>query len=102
MARPKNSERYSPQAQREQLRALCGEALALMKKQLQSAKDRPDFQTLSNFVSKTLPVIIDDNTQTQSDVVIQLHIQKAVNVALRIKEANQQNLTEAEIQSDEE
>lgn len=102
MARPKNSEKYSPQAQKEQLRALCGDALALMKKQLQSAKDRPDFQTLANFVSKTLPIIIDDNTQTQSDVVIQLQIQKAVKVAQRINEANQQNLTEAEIQPDEE
>lgn len=102
MPRPKNSERYSPQAQREQLRAICGDALAIMKKQLQSAKDRPDFQTLANFVSKTLPIIIDDNTQTESDVTMDLLIKKAIKVNMRIREANEEGLKEENSEETEE
>lgn len=95
MARPKNTDKYSPQAQREMLKVLCGEALAQMKRQIKKA----DFQTLANFVSKTLPLILDENTQTTNDVTMELLIQKAVKVQMRIDEANEQSLTEEEIES---
>ena len=92
MARPKNSEKYSPQAQREKLRELCGDALSLMKKKIK--KGKVDFGSLSMFVSKTLPIILDENVQNESDVTMELLIKKAVKVNLRVKEANEEGLKE--------
>ena len=94
MARPKNSERYSPQAQRKLVRELCGDALEQMKKQIKAGN--VDFQSLSSFVSKVLPVVVDDNTETATDVTMDLLIKKAIKVDLRIREANEEGLKEEE------
>ncbi len=94
MGRPKNMEKYSPQAQREQLKVLCGDALAQMRRMIKEA----DFQTLANFVTKTLPLIINEEEQNVNDVTMELLIQKAVKVKMRIKEANEQNIKEEEIE----
>ena len=98
MARPRNKDRYSPQVQRDKLRELTADALTRMKSLVQKA----DFQTLANFVSKALPLILNDNTQTENDVQMELLIKKAVKVQLRINEANEQYLTEEEITEDDE
>lgn len=99
MARPKNSEKYSPQAQREKLRELCGDALSLMKKKIQ--KGEVDFGSLSMFVSKTLPIILDENVQNESDVTMELLIKKAVKVNLRVKEANEEGLKEEDAEENQ-
>lgn len=96
MARPSNSERYSPQKQKEKLRELCADALDEMKKKLKDA----DFQGLSNFVSKMLPIIIDDNNQTESDVTMDLLIKKALKVKLRVKEANEEGVKEEDTENE--
>jgi hypothetical protein len=46
------------------------------------------------FVSKTLPIILDENVQNESDVTMELLIKKAVKVNLRVKEANEEGLKE--------
>lgn len=96
MARPTDKERCSPQAQKEKLRELCADALAQMKKKIKEA----DFQTLANFVAKTLPLVINEDTQTESDVQMELLVKKAVKVQLRINEANEQYLKEEDLQDE--
>ena len=92
MARPKNTDKYSAQKQKELLRELCGDALLMMKKQIKEGK--VDFSSLSQFVSKSLPMVIDENTENANDVTMDLLIKKAVKVQLRIDEANEEGLKE--------
>jgi hypothetical protein len=97
MARPTNEERYSPQAQKERLRELCGDALLQMKKLIKEA----DFQTLSSFVIKTLPIITNENYETQNDVTMDVLIKKSLKVQIRIDEANEQNMQREEVEDNE-
>ena len=97
MARPRNVDKYTPQAQKERLRFLVGDALGLLQKQLKKA----DASTLTTFIVKTLPLVMNEDTQTTSDVTLDLLAQKAVKVSLRIKNANEQNLTSEEIEEEE-
>lgn len=94
MARPKNSEKYSPQAQKQLVRELCGDALLEMKKMIKSGK--ADFTSLSTFVGKMLPIIVDDNTENVTDVTIDMLVKKAIKVNMRIQEANEEGLKEEE------
>ena len=108
MGRPKKAEKYSAQAQKDMLRELCGDAITLMqehlkalvKKQKEMAKQNQvmnlDFQSLGNFVSKMLPIITDENTQSEDDVTMEILCKKAVKVNLRIQEANEEGLKEEE------
>ena len=108
MGRPTKAEKYSPQAQKEMLRELCGDAIYLMsehmkgliaeqKKAKQEKKTiKLDIQSLGNFVSKMLPIVMDENTETQSDVTMDLLIKKAIKVNMRIHEANEEGLKEEE------
>lgn len=97
MARPTNEERYSPQAQKERLRELCGDALLQMKKLIKEA----DFQTLSSFVIKTLPIITNENYETQNDVTMDVLIKKSLKVQIRVDEANEQNMQRDEVEDNE-
>ena len=97
MARPTNREKYSVQAQKDKLRVICGEALAQLQRQIKKA----DVNTLANFIVKMIPIVLDDNTQTESDVTMDLLIKKAIKVNLRIKEANEEGIREEEPDEEE-
>ena len=43
-----------------------------------------------------LPVIMDENTQSEDDVTMEILCKKAVKVNLRIQEANEEGLKEEE------
>lgn len=94
MARPKNSDKTNPQAQREQLKLLVSDALSQLRKQIKKA----DVNTLANFVTKMMPLVLNDDTQTENDVTLEMLVQKAVRVSHRIQDANVQNLTSEEIE----
>lgn len=111
MGRPTKAEKYSPQAQKEMLRELCGNAIYLMNEHLKDLieeqkrlkKDKAnkqimkvDIQSLGTLVGKMLPIVVDENTETQSDVTMDLLIKKAINVNMRIQEANEEGLKEEE------
>ena len=97
MARPRNADKYSPQAQKEMVKVLVGEALAQLRKQIKKA----DPATLATFVQKMLPVVLNEDNQTTSDVTLDLLAQKAIKVSLRIRDAHEQNLTSEEIEGDD-
>ena len=96
MARPRNVDKYTPQAQKEKLRFIVGDALAALQKQIKKA----DVNTLAQFIVKTLPLVMNDDTQTPSDVTMDILAQNALKVSLRIKSANEQNLTSEEIEEE--
>lgn len=92
MGRPKKAEKYSPQAFIETQKELVGMALEQMKKRIK--KGDVAFQDLAGYVVKTLPIIMNENTQSESDVTMELLCKKAVKVNLRIQEANEEGLKE--------
>ena len=94
MPRPKNSQRFTPQQQREQLQLLLGEALTQLRKQIKKA----DVNTLANFVTKTIPLILNENTQNTTDITFEILAQKAIKISTRIDTANNYTLasTDAE------
>lgn len=94
MARPKKSDRYSAQTMKITLRELCADALDQMRHQIKGGK--VDYQSLSNFVMKALPIIIDDNTENANDVTMDMLIKKVIKVNMRIQEANEEGLKEDE------
>lgn len=94
MARPKNSDKTNPQAQREQLKLLVGDALSCLRKQIKKA----DVNTLANFVTKMMPLVLNDDTQTENDVTLEVLVQKAIRVSHRIQDSNAQNITSEEIE----
>lgn len=96
MARPKNEEKYSPQAQREQLKMLCGEAISQLRKQIKTA----DTNTLARFVTQILPLVLNDDTQTTSDVTLEVLAKKALKVQMRIKDATEAQQASAEIEDE--
>ena len=108
MGRPTNAEKYSPQAQKDMLRELCGDAIYLMSEQLKDLiaeqkrlkKEKKilnvDLKSLGHFVGSMLPIIINENTETQSDVTMDLLIKKAIKVNMRIQEANEEEQKEEE------
>lgn len=92
MARPTNAERYSPDAQKDLIKVLCGEAIVQLRKKIKHA----DANTLAGLVTKLLPVVLDDDTQSNTDVTMELLARKAVKVQVRIKDATeQQQVSEA-------
>lgn len=94
MGRPKKSEKYSIQAFTEKQKELVGMALEEMKKRIK--KGDVSFQDLAGYVTKTIPLIKDDNTQSESDVTMELLCKKALRVNLRIQEANAEGVKEEE------
>ncbi len=96
MARPTNTERYSPQAQREQLKVLCGEAIAQLRKKIKTA----DPATLARIITQVSPVILNDNTQSQSDVTLEILAKRALNVHMSIKKNTTQQHTSEDIPDD--
>lgn len=76
---------------------MCGDALLQMKKLIKEA----DFQTLSSFVIKTLPIITNENYETQNDVTMDVLIKKSLKVQIRIDEANEQNMQREEVEDNE-
>lgn len=94
MGRPKNSEKYSIQAFTEKQKELVGMALDEMKKRIK--KGDVSFQDLAGYVVKTLPIIMNENTQSESDVTMEALCKKALKVNLRIQEANEEGLKEEE------
>ena len=108
MGRPTNAEKYSPQAQKDMLRELCGDAIYLMSEHLKDLiaeqkrlkKEKKilnvDLKSLGHFVGSMLPIIINENTETQSDVTMDLLIKKAIKVNMRIQEANEEEQKEEE------
>lgn len=97
MARPTNEERYSPQAQKDKLREIVGEALVQLKTRIKKA----DVRTLSDFVMKMYPYIIDDDTQTSTDMTLELLAKRALKVQLRIQDATEAQLKPEEIKEEE-
>lgn len=111
MPRPTKAEKYSPQAQKDMLRELCGDAIYLMSEHLKDLiaeqkrlkKDennkqimKIDIQSLGTFVGKMLPIVMDENTQSESDVTMEILCKKAVKVKMRINEANEEGVKEEE------
>ena len=92
MGRPTKAEKYSPQAFFEKQKELVGMALDEMKKRIK--KGDVSFQDLAGYVTKTIPLIKDENTQSESDVTMELLCKKAVKVKLRIEEANAEGVKE--------
>lgn len=97
MARQTNSEKYSPQKQREQLQILCGEAITQLRKQIKKA----DANTLARFVVQVLPLVLNEDTQTTSDVTMEILTKKALKVKLCVQEATAQQQTSEQIEESE-
>lgn len=97
MARPSNSERYSTQNQKEQLKLLCGEAIIQLRKQLKSA----DANTLTRFIMQIMPMLLNEDTQTQSDLSLEVLAKKALKVNMRIKDATELQQVSEEIVEEE-
>ena len=94
MARPKKSEKNTPQAFTELQKELVGMALDKMKKMIK--ENKVSFQDLSGYVTKTIPLVMNENTQSEDDVTMEILCKKAVKVNLRIQEANEEGLKEEE------
>lgn len=94
MARPRNTERMSPQAQRQKAREVCSDALDELKKKVRQA----GVGELTAIVTKLLPLVMNEETQTQADATMELLAQKALRVKIRIREANEQNLKQEAIE----
>ena len=92
MGRPKKAEKYSAQAFIETQKELVGMALEQMKKRIK--KGDVAFQDLAGYVIKTLPLIMNENTQSEDDVTMEILCKRAVKVNLRIQEANEEGLKE--------
>jgi len=97
MARPTNEEKYSIQGQKAMLNKAVGEALVKLRSEIKKA----DVNTLANFVTKMLPLLLNEDTQTTSDVTLELLTKKALRVKVRINEANTANLTTEEIEEEQ-
>ena len=69
-------------------------ALEKMKKQIK--EDKVSFQDLAGYVTKTIPLIRDENTQSESDVTMEILCKRAVKVKMRIDEANEEGVKEEE------
>ena len=97
------------------LRELCGNAIYLMNEHLKDLieeqkrlkKDKAnkqimkvDIQSLGTLVGKMLPIVVDENTETQSDVTMDLLIKKALKVKLRVKEANEEGVKEEDTENE--
>lgn len=98
MPRTPNSEKYSPQKQREQLQVLCGEAITQLRKQIKKA----DANTLARFVVQVLPLVLNEDTQTTSDVTMEILTKKALKVKLCVQEATEAQQASEEIATEEE
>lgn len=98
MARPTNEERYSPQRQKDELKKLCGEAIVQLRKQIK----RADANTLARFIMQMLPVVLNDDTQTTSDITLELLAKKALKVRMSIKETTEAQQVSEEIVDEEE
>mgnify|MGYP006931932553 FL=1 len=98
MPRPTNPENYSPQKQREQLQVLCGEAIAQLRKQIKKA----DANTLARFVVQVLPLVLNEDTQTTSDVTMEILTKKALKVQLSVQKATEAQQASEEIATEEE
>lgn len=94
MGRPTKAEKYSPQAFLEKQKELVGMALDEMKKRIK--KGDVSFQDLAGYVTKTIPLIKDENTQSNKMVTMDMLMQKSIKVSMRIQEANEEGLKEEE------
>ena len=94
MGRPRKADKYNPQSFADQQKELVGMALEKMKKMIKENKVL--FQDLSSYVTKTIPLVMNENTQSESDVTMEILCKKAVKVNMRIQEANEEGLKEEE------
>lgn len=94
MGRPKKAEKYSAQSFVDQQKELVGMALEKMKKMIK--ENKVSFQDLSGYVTKTIPLVMNENTQSESDVTMEILCKKAIKVNMRIQEANEEGLKEEE------
>lgn len=98
MARPTDEERYSTAAQREELRKLCGDAIVNLRRQIKNA----DPATLARIITQVSPLVLNDDTQSTSDVTLELLSQRALRVRMAIREtAEQQHVSEPTATEDE-
>ncbi len=98
MARPTNEERYSPAAQREELRKLCGDAIINLRRQIKNA----DPATLARIITQVSPLVLNDDTQSASDVTLELLSQRALKVRMAIRETSEQQQASEPIAEEEE
>ena len=94
MARPSNEERSTPEYQKKLAREVCADALRELKLKIKKANPGE----LTAIVTKLLPVVLNEDTQSQTDMTMELLAQKAIRVSMRVREANEQNLKEEEIE----
>jgi len=99
MARPSNAEKANAQVINEQSRLLLGEAVTELRNRLKvkDEKKRMADGNLIKLIGTLMDVLVDENTQTRTDVTMEMLAQKAVKVNLRIQKANRQALTEEAI-----
>lgn len=113
MGRPTKAEKYSPQAQKEMLRELCGDAIYLMSEHLKDLiaeqkrmkKDKKilnvDLKSLGHFVGSMLPIILNENTgESNKMMTMDMLMQRTVKVSMRIQEANEEGLKEEETEQE--
>jgi len=100
MPRRTNTEKANPQLVQENARLVLGEALIKLRSRirLNTFSDK----NLVEVVSKLLPLLTDENTQTKTDVTMEMLAQKAVRVNLRIQQAGAQSLQEDVIEEEPE
>ena len=99
MARPSNAEKANAQVINEQSRLLLGEAVTELRNRLKvkDEKKRMADGNLIKLIGTLMDVLVDENTQTRTDVTMEMLAQKAVKVNLRIQKANRQAVTEEAI-----
>lgn len=98
MARPTNEERYSPAAQRDELRKLCGDAIINLRRQIKNA----DPATLARIITQVSPLVLNDDTQSTSDITLELLSQRALKIKMAIRETSEQQQASAPIVEEEE
>ena len=99
MPRKTNTEKANPQLVQENARLVLGESLIKLRSRIRY--NNFSDKNLVDVVSKLLPLLTDENTQTKTDVTMEMLAQKAVRVNLRIQQAGTQNLQEEIIEGAE-
>lgn len=96
MARKNNTEKASTQYLQETARLVLGEALAKVRTRIRNDKIKD--KELVEIVSKLLPVLTNEETQTPTDVTMEVLAKKALTVSLRVQQAAEDNLKEEAIE----
>lgn len=99
MGHSSNAQKSSPATIRDNASVLLGEALAKLRKRIKK-KDFAD-KCLVELVGKLIPIVIDTDTQSATDVTLDLLAEKAVKVNLRIMQANENQQSQQSDTEDE-